>query len=179
MTLRLTKKCKDLAQQINIVPIVKGEPVEGASADTTGFAVRKDQQFRKLFRFPEEDKPLVEENLERMPAIKSTQLDPNFTHYAVYLPQPREELVKESCNELVGEISSNIMNEELVRAKVAQVNFRNCYGEKGLDFSYTFLILLNKFARKCLLEQLQSPSIGDTLVNLYETFVVYEIGPIS
>lgn len=71
------------------------------------------------------------------------------------------------------------MNEELVRAKVAQINFRNCYGEKGLDFSYTFLILLNKFARHCLLEQLNSPTIRDTLINLYETFVVYEIGPIS
>lgn len=71
------------------------------------------------------------------------------------------------------------MNEELVRAKAAQVSFRNCYSEKGLDFSYTFLILLNKFARQCLLEELKSPTIGDTLINLYETFVVYEIGPIS
>jgi hypothetical protein len=179
VTLRLTKKSKDLLQQVNIVPIVKGDAVEGLPVDLTGFTVRNDQEFSKLFRFPEEAKPLVEYNSERMPLLKSTQLEPFLNHYAVYLPQPRYESAKESCNELVGEISSNIMNEELVRAKAAQVNFRNCYGEKGLDFSYTFLILLNKFARQHLLEHFNSPTIGDTLVNLYETFVVYEIGPIS
>lgn len=42
LTLRFTKKCKDLAQQVNIVPIVQGDSVESLPTDLTGFTVRKD-----------------------------------------------------------------------------------------------------------------------------------------
>lgn len=37
------------------------------------------------------------------------------------------------------------MNKEIVLAKKAEINFKGCYGAKGLDFSYTFLIMINKF----------------------------------
>ena len=43
VTLRLTKKSKDLAQQINIIPIVKGETVDELPVDIAGFTTRKDQ----------------------------------------------------------------------------------------------------------------------------------------
>lgn len=74
------------------------------------------------------------------------------------------------------------MNEEFVRAKTAGLNFKSGTGEKGLDFSYTFLMQLNKFVRQGLLleEGLQANAeLGETLLKLYETFVVYEIGPIE
>lgn len=71
------------------------------------------------------------------------------------------------------------MNEQFVKEKLSQLNFKGGSGEKGIDFSYTFLIWFNKFARQCVLDNLTKQNIGSTLLNLFETFIVYEIGPIS
>src|ERR1700733_13564700 len=60
-----------------------------------------------------------------------------------------------------------------------EVSFKDCYGEKGLDFSYTLLITLNKFVKAHMLDKIiNRNNLVSTLFNLYSTFVVYELGPV-
>lgn len=73
------------------------------------------------------------------------------------------------------------MNKEIVLAKKGEVNFRGCYGSKGLDFSYTLLMMINKFVSNSFIkEELVSRGreLTDILLKMYDTFVVNEIGPI-
>lgn len=97
----------------------------------------------------------------------------------VYLPKPKDNMLIDYVNDNVDEVLSNIMNEQIVRDKLAQLSFKGGNGEKGLDFSYTFLIWLNKFAKQCVMDNIVKHNISKTLLNLYETLIVYEIGPIS
>ena len=45
------------------------------------------------------------------------------------------------------------MNKEMVTLKNIEIDFRGCYGAKGLDFSYTFLIMINKFISNSFVKQ--------------------------
>jgi hypothetical protein len=82
----MTKKSKDLAQQVNIVPIVKGEKALEPINITHGFVSRHNEQFHKLFKSPEDGKASTEHHSDKMPLLKSIPLE-SSTHYAVYLPQ--------------------------------------------------------------------------------------------
>ena len=87
----------------------------------------------------------------------------------------------ESTNTVGDEIIANILNKELVMSKKNEVNFKGCYGEKGLDFSYSILIMLNRFISSSFVkEELKSRGreLTEVLLKLYDTFVVYEIGPV-
>lgn len=74
-------------------------------------------------------------------------------------------------------ITTNIMDETIVRDSMKQIKLSNYeFNRKGLDFAYTYLILLMGLNRKFPPNLQAKPEL---LLSLFDTFVVQEAGPVN
>ena len=84
--------------------------------------------------------------------------------------------MKSQFTEIVDKITQNILDKKIVEENIQAIRINEYQFEyKGLDFAYTFLIHLIKLFKK--LPSNFTISVGDMFA-LFETFVVYESGPI-
>ncbi len=68
-------------------------------------------------------------------------------------------------------MDKKIIDECMKNMKISQYQFN----QKGLDFGYTFLIKVLKLFKKMPADVKVDPEL---LLEMFEVFVVYEIGPI-
>lgn len=74
-------------------------------------------------------------------------------------------------------ITTNILDEAIVREALGNLKISNYeFNHKGIDFAYTYAIHLMNFNRKYQIELRISV---DLALQLFDTFVVFEIGPIA
>lgn len=114
--------------------------------------------------------------VENIPPVKYAT-DRSFSLYEIYeFPVINHESVSKEFTSLIDKIITNIMDEKIIdecmkNMKISQYQFN----QKGLDFGYTFLIKVLKLFKKMPVDAKVDPEL---LLEMFDVFVVYEIGPI-
>ena len=97
--------------------------------------------------------------------------------FAVYeFPVVEKEAVKQEYKDLVEKITSNIMDETIVREAIKTMKISNYeFNHKGIDFAYTYILHLMTLSRKFPSELHVSVEL---MLEMFDVLIVFEAGPI-
>lgn len=87
-----------------------------------------------------------------------------------------KEAVKQEYKDLVEKITSNIMDETIVREAIKTMKISNYeFNHKGIDFAYTYILHLMTLSRKFPSELHVSVEL---MLEMFDVLIVFEAGPI-